>query len=195
MARVEHTAGFPNRQRQQQIRTSMSEDDATRWADIASAYALGVLSVRQICAQHSISSTALYRRAAREGWPKRLHKATARRQQERPAAPSARNDKANLIARLYRALERKMSEFEDKQSEGAASAAESERNARTLNTMVRLFERLQAMEEKALEPAGKVRRGDGTRASPEALSAADADRLRDELARRLERLRAECSDF
>lgn len=175
----------------------MSEDDATRWADIASAYALGKLSVRQICAEYKISAATLYRRASREGWARRAQAKASRGQAKasrgrdgRTSKPQARGGKNRLIARLYSALERKMSEFEEKQNEGAVSAAESERNARTLNTMVRLFERLQAMEDKASAQAGSARRGKDAHPASAPLSASDADRLRSELAQRLARLRA-----
>ncbi len=182
----------------------MSEDDATRWADIASAYALGKLSVRQICAEYKISAATLYRRASREGWARRAQAKASRGQAKasrgqakasrgrdgRTSKPQAHGGKNRLIARLYSALERKMSEFEEKQNEGAVSAAESERNARTLNTMVRLFERLQAMEDKASAQAGSARRGKDAHPASAQLSASDADRLRSELAQRLARLRA-----
>jgi len=76
-----------------------------------------------------------------------------------------------------------MSEFEARQSDGAQTAAEHERETRTLNTMVRLFERLGALEEKA-QANDAASRDDGD-------ISADARSLREDLARRLERLRAE----
>lgn len=78
-----------------------------------------------------------------------------------------------------------MTAFENRLAEGDASAADSERDARTLNTLVRLFDKLKSLDEKA------VRRSPvATAATPAAKDAIDADRLRCELAQRLAKLHA-----
>jgi hypothetical protein len=90
-----------------------------------------------------------------------------------------------LAIRLMNALDQKMTAFEKRLTESDASAADSERDARTLNTLVRLFDRLKTVDVKSLRrtPATTV-------PIPDAKDAIDADRLRRELARRLARLRA-----
>jgi hypothetical protein len=84
-----------------------------------------------------------------------------------------------------RALDRKMTAFENRLAESDASPADSERDARTLNTLVRLFDKLKSLDEKALRrlPAATV-------STPAAKEAIDADSIRHSLAQRLERLRS-----
>lgn len=101
----------------------------------------------------------------------------------RIAARPAR--KADLSRRLLTALDQKMTEFETRIADGATpTAADSERDARTLNTLVRLFEKLRGFGEKS---QSRARASDS--AAPAGKDAHDADRLRNELAQRLERLR------
>ena len=90
-----------------------------------------------------------------------------------------------LAIRLMNALDQKMTAFEARLAESDASAADSERDARTLNTLVRLFDRLKTVDEKSLRRAPAA-----NTAIPAAKDVIDADRLRRELARRLARLRA-----
>lgn len=155
----------------------MNGDRPSKWVAVAADYADGTLTVAQICARHEITQKALYAQASKQGWP--------RRNPRRRADGSRRT----LIARLYRALEHKMSEFEARLADGAQTAADSERDARTLNTMVRLFERLCALEEKAAAAGaqGGAKSADG---KPDDDIARDARALRGDLARRLDRLRA-----
>ncbi len=152
----------------------MDEDISSTWATVAAAYAAGELTVAQICTRYGITQNALYARARKQGWPRRR---AARRSRAATAPREA------LIARLYKALEQKMTEFETRVGDGAQTAADHERDTRTLNTMVRLFERLGALEEKA--------RADDAAARDDGDLTADARSLREDLARRLERLRAE----
>ena len=149
------------------------------WAAVAADYAAGDLTVAQLCTRYGITRKALYARAKKQGWPLRRPGRQTRAHHAKPAYPARKA----LIARLYEALEQKMSEFEARRPDGAQTAADHERDTRTLNTMVRLFERLGALEEKA--KAGETAsRTDGD-------VNADARSLREDLARRLERLRGE----
>lgn len=169
----------------------MSEDVVPDWAAIADAYARGPLTVAQICTKFGISRTALYRQARQLGWPRRRKTlreragsahAVVRTEKRRKSALGGRDQ---IIGRLYEALERKMTELETRIEEGRRSAAECERDARTLNTLVRLFERLSDMEDKSRSKTDAP-----TQASGETIDQ-DAVRLRKELARRLDRLRSE----
>jgi len=163
----------------------MAGDASSIWAAVQAEYARGALTVAQICARYGITSKALYRQAKKEGWPLRSAANTAAsRSAPKPSGRrGSRKSRKALIARLYKALEHKMTEFESRLADGAQTATESERDARTLNTMVRLFERLGALEEKA-KAGDAASRDDGE-------LGADARALREDLARRLERLRAE----
>ena len=95
--------------------------------------------------------------------------------------------RAGIVARLYRALDQKMGEIEDRiamapQSEAdGKSAADSERDARTLTALARLLEKLSDLEGNGNKRTGKS--GEGV-----AEKEIDADRLRRDLADRLERM-------
>jgi transposase-like protein len=160
----------------------MDKGAAPDWAAVAEAYARGDLTVAEICTRYGITQYALYSRLRKQGWPRRRGLRPASSSVNAPCCGSGSAREA-LISRLYSALEQKMSEFEARQSDRAQTAAEHERETRTLNTMVRLFERLGALEEKS--------RTQNTTAKDDGDLSADARSLREDLARRLERLRAE----
>ncbi len=104
-------------------------------------------------------------------------------------APPLRKRREEMVRRLYEALDGKMREIEGRISrarerEGGdeISPADSERDARTLNTLTRLFEKLtdldgrgdlEGVKENAADPAAKE---------------IDADRFRREIADRLARM-------
>jgi hypothetical protein len=155
------------------------------WAAIARDYAANALTVDDLCAAHRITRTAFYNFARRENLPLRVPM--------KDGVKRRRIREEDLAQRLLNALDRKMRAFEARLAQGhdaAPSAADAERDARTLNTLVRLFDRLQAAA-KDPEPA-KAARG---RARPPAQPVRagkdmdDADFLRRDLAQRLERLR------
>ena len=146
------------------------------WDAIAHDYAASTLTVSEICALHSVSRSVLYNRALLDGW--------IRRSARRPA-----KGKADLARRLLTALDHKMTDFETRMTQAAAgalpaTAADSERDARTLGTLVRLFDRLKGFGAKAAASAGAAA---GSRTAGKDIH--DADRFRNDLARRLESLR------
>ena len=155
------------------------------WDSIAEDYAASALTVPEICALYSISCSVLYDYAALHGWTKR----SAVRDAAAIHRPPSRRPKALLARRLLTALDHKMTEFETRMTQIAAgslpaTAADSERDARTLNTLVRLFDKLKGLGGKAAGGAGAPakRRATGK-------DSHDADRFRNDLARRLESLR------
>jgi hypothetical protein len=159
--------------------------DAARWEAIARDYAANALTITDICALHSVSRSAVHRRALKERWVNRavMTDSPARR----------RIRERDLGQRLLDMLDRKMTQIENRAAPtgGAApTAADAERDARTLNTLVRLFEKLTSLRQKTeaapktAAPAASVERGDD-----------GADGLRNALAQRLEKLRsAETAD-
>jgi hypothetical protein len=160
----------------------ISVDDASPdWQAVECDYRAGLLAVDAICAARGVSRTALYARARSQGWPLR-----------RGAKAQLPDTPGGLARRLLSALEAKMTLFEARMAQGAAAetAADSERDARTLNTLVRMFDKLTE-----IGMAGGADRSGapGARATME-LNAHDAGRLRDDLAQRLERLRGQLGD-
>ena len=90
---------------------------------------------------------------------------------------------------MMTALDRKMAQFETRMTLAAAdsaptTAADSERDARTLNTLVRLFDKLKGFGAKATPGKGVAA---ANRTAGKDIH--DADRFRNDLARRLESLR------
>ena len=97
----------------------------------------------------------------------------------------------DLGQRLLDALSARMTAFEQRVAGQAATttAAEAERDARTLNILVRLFDKLQVLAASAESPRKAARP-----ANPAEGGVDDADDLRGSLALRLERLRLDLSD-
>jgi len=111
---------------------------------------------------------------------------------EDEAAPGAegtggRSRRAGIISRLYAALESKMREIEHRierasdDSTQSLSAADSERDARTLTALARLFEKLSDLD---TSPAADA----GHKGEVPADKEIDADRFRLKIADRLERM-------
>lgn len=144
------------------------------WEAIAQDYRKRVLFVDELCVLHGISQKRLYRRINEEGWP--------RRRAPNKFSPSrVKSSTASMPNRLLRALDMKMTELEKRMAATAEplSAADCERNVRTLNTLVGLFEKLkkQAVDDET-----------GERKSASADVDRGADELRRQLAERLHRL-------
>lgn len=96
----------------------------------------------------------------------------------RKRKPSLRD--GDIVARLYAALDGKMKEIEDRLAAGdGLSAADNERDARTLTSLARLYEKLSALESTELK-------SDEQR--EESHEGTNADAFRTEIASRLERL-------
>jgi len=163
------------------------------WDAIARDYAAGVLAVPEICALYGVSKVALYNRAQADDWVLR-----------RAAGVRARSrTKADLAQRLLRALDLKMTQFEKRMMESAASgnAADGERDARTLNTLVQLHDKLTAAQASGKRSASQKAGGRASNSADDppptkfasmdtsVRDAQDAEQLRNELAERLGKLR------
>lgn len=169
----------------------------TNWAEIRRAYEDGPETVANLAARYAVSVRRIYSRAKAEDWLRRASqepKSSKGRKAERPSAaerqetgiPKAqgrprRVTRKAMIARLYRAIDDKLKQLEARMSSGSEiSAAESERETRELGVMIRSFE-------KVTEFATEIENRRKT-AAPERISAGEAERMRNEIAERLERL-------
>jgi hypothetical protein len=155
------------------------------WDAIERDYSAGLLTVSEICALYAVPYSTIYYRIRTQRW-----------QLRRASSPAGRRrTKANLTGRLLKALDLKMSQFEKRMAEGAASdsPADSERDARTLNALVRLFEKLNAID--ANETPARMKMNKPALAPQSAAPALKdplhADHIRGELARRLDKLRGQ----
>jgi hypothetical protein len=171
---LSHTTHLPN--------PNQPSYDDRDWASIARDYAARALTVEQIAALYDVSLRAIYHRARRDGWPRRIAKPGN--------ATRHRVPRADFGQRLINALDRRIADLETRRDAPAGSVADAEREARTLNTLVRLYEKLRAAGY-ILGPAARksAHMAASSSAAPAAKDTDDPDGLRRELARRLETLR------
>jgi hypothetical protein len=145
-----------------------------------------------------MSRTALVVRAKKEGWvrlvgTKRLKpgpKPRASREAETQRAAVEELRRRDIVRRLLEALDRRLIHLEKRMApdaesgEPTQSAADAERDARTLSGLARLYAKLVELDDSA-SAKGKPDQ-DKSATKPEATD--DADRLRRDLALRLQRL-------
>jgi hypothetical protein len=154
----------------------------TDWSAIRAAYQ-GGCGIDDLCAEFEISRQGLMRKKREGSWaapgaepPAAAHSASI----ERPVRRKRR--KADYLNRLFSLLEQTMSNFEARLANGPAEAAGSrDGDAKLLNSMAALYEKLKGMQTDEAE---------GRAARREAGTAADDESgLRERLAARLDGLR------
>ena len=182
----------------------MQLDDET-WADARRAYEAGTTPLKEIAARFGTTPQRIGIRAKKESWAGRERRrrttlTTASksghvteaavniegavgekaRVQRRTALPTRGAQRA-LIGRLYRAISMKLEHMEMRMASGEArSAQDEERESRALATLISNFEKVTEAvadldrDKDAARGAGRV--------------GADAERMRREIAERLERL-------
>jgi hypothetical protein len=162
------------------------------WAAVRHDYLHSGMAQRRIAYKHGMSAEKLRRRRAAEGWervapcvPLPTRRATPR-EGEPPTPTEVR--RARLTKRLYAVLDKKMAELERRMAERKASpqsAADIERDARALTALMQVYAKLVAMDD-AAQAANKTANENAGNSG--ARTDDDADRLRRDLAGRLERL-------
>jgi hypothetical protein len=161
----------------------MQGDDET-WALIRLAYADALRPLAAIAAEHGVTRQSIAARARREKWPPRGSPAI-RRPEKKPAGKArlpTRKARTAMVARLYRAISLKLEQMETRMASGEArSAQDEERESRALATMITNFE-------KVTEAAAELDRNRDAAGRAEGARGADAERMRREIAERLERL-------
>lgn len=181
-----------------------------QWAEVRALYESGGGTVREIAEQFGITEKVIFGKARREDWLKRSGRTAKRTGSRGPVTPvppghPTRAVRQALIRRLYKAIDMKLKHWEDRMGGGELlSPADSERMAKEVTTMISGFEKV-AETEGAIEKRdaaatagtarasgtgkrGRDKRADGDDAHGEIGS--DAERMRREIAARLERLRA-----
>ena len=180
----------------------MQVDDET-WAAVRRAYENPSETLTEIAARFTLSRQRIVARAKKEGWPQRPAArrrrgvgASAAQPETTPAVTEkeantkapvrqtglpTRGAKRALIGRLYRAISLKLEHMEMRMASGEVrSAQDEERESRALATLINNFE-------KVTEAVAELDR-DKTRARAAGRVGADAERMRREIAERLERL-------
>ena len=181
----------------------MQVDDET-WAAVRLAYEDAEASLKEIAARFGLTPQRIGIRAKKEGWTARgthrTRSATASKKSgksedaagcvateaeqpraRRSAGLPTRGAQRALIGRLYRAISLKLEHMEMRMASGEArSAQDEEREGRALATLISNFE-------KVTEAVAELDRDkDAARAAGRI--GADAERMRREIAERLERL-------
>ena len=153
----------------------MPQTAPSAWAAARAAYTAGALTVREIAENYGMGRSTLYKRIREEAWP---HPAEAAEQHgsSRPAAEQG--NQPSYVERLHHLLDKTLIELElSLLSGGLRSTPERERDVRTLASVARLIEKLEAIGPKS-DPASEAEQME-----------ADEDRMRAEIADRLARLR------
>jgi hypothetical protein len=164
------------------------------WDAIKHAVLYSGMSYRRIADELGSSDKRIGEKARAEDWVRivPLQALPCGRSARPPGAPRPKRPtveeirRREMIFRLFKVLDGKMREIEEcmatTQSGGEPqSAADAEREARALNIYMRLLAN-------AVELAEKAKQGGGDTSSRKAGADDDADRIRRDLARRLERL-------
>ncbi len=167
--------------------------EAIKCAVIHSDWSLG-----RIAEEHGAGETTIRSRMQRDGWvrlvgtkpvkPGRRVRTPGAAREKRATPKKLR--KRKMIERLFQVLDAKMRELEERMAARdqdlsvPQSAADAERDARSLNALARLYAKLVELDEAAKQSgAGEGRETRGAKGRDE-----DADRLRQDLALRLKRL-------
>lgn len=172
------------------------------WAAIEHAYGTDRRKLTEIAEDFGVNRQAIQARAKCKGW-QRAGSGPEPRSEDSAAdagfdegeagidpdeltkaeeASGAR--RRRMLARLFKALEEKMTQMEKRiararEAAGDESAADSEREARALSALAGLYAKLVELDEDA---------GGGEAEKLQSEAAGDADKFREDLARRLERL-------
>lgn len=170
--------------------------DEDTWAEVRRAYADASVPLAEIAKRYGLTPLRIGAKARQQGWAGR--EARARKGRVVPAkagasATAAKKTRATkgdlptrraqraLIARLYRAISLKLEHMEMRMASGdTRSAQDEERESRALATLISNFEKVTEA------VAGLDTDRDTARAAGTA--GADAERMRREIAERLERL-------
>lgn len=182
----------------------MPIDDAT-WAQVHAAYIANELTVDEICVQYGIKFQQLYARRSAGKWPLR-GRPNARKKplDENSPPPTARAARAQLILRLYNAIDLKLIQMEKLMTNPdpakPTTSADHERETRALTGLIRNFERVTELNSDLTSPARSARTAAAsttdaaasapasTSAAGSAPNAASTEQLRRDIAQRLERL-------
>lgn len=165
------------------------------WEAVRHDFLYSGMAQRRIAYKHGTSEASLRERRIAEGWERvmpcvPLPKHRARPRAGEPPTPTQQK-RTRLTKRLFAVVEAKITELERRMAEtkGAPqSAAEAERDTRALTTLMQLYAKLVALDE-AAQAANKTDTTTNENAGATgARTDDDADRIRRDLAGRLERL-------
>lgn len=155
--------------------------DETAWAEVRRLYCEDGVSQGVLASKFGVSKTSVATRCRSEGWIKGKPKDGAQGTRKTYASLPSPNSRRSVIARLYRAISLKLEHMEARMASGESrSAQDEERESRALG-MIRNFE-------KVTEVVSELDRTSGRSPRDRSAAGADAERMRQSIAERLERL-------
>ena len=158
------------------------------WAEIRRLYCAGEATAT-LAERFGVTRKTILAHAKTEGWTVAKRPAVIKAPGWREAIASP-DQSGVMIRRLYRAISLKLEHMETRMASGETrSAQDEERESRALATMIRNFEKVTEVAaefERAREPGAPE-----TGASANRSARPDAERMRREIAERLERLNRE----
>lgn len=168
------------------------------WGAIKDAFLYSGWSIKRICAKHGSTYGTIRHRAETDGWVRVVPMKSLRpgRPPRLPGMPKkkhatkAQRRRREMVERLFKVLDAKLREIEERMaisdSEAAPpqSAADRERDTRGLTALARLLAKVIELDDAAREKEAGT--ADKTTSAKE--TGQDADRLRQDLALRLKRL-------
>ncbi len=154
---------------------NMPKTAPSAWAAARAAYSAGVLTAREIVENYGMGKSTLYKRIKQEGW---MSPQSGPLKKTGEAGQPQRMDQGTYVERLHHLLDKTLIELElSLMSVGVKTTPERERDVRTLASVVRVIEKLEAIEPKT-DPQNEAEQ-----------TQEDEDRMRAEIADRLARLR------
>lgn len=157
--------------------------DEEIWRDIKAAYTGKKEKVSDIAARFGIPIRSIYAKAEKQDWPRRRKRQT----QDTGAMRDA------VVRQLYRRMSQRLKKMERMSAKGAHPEA-GDPDDRMLISLIKQFEKLTGLHgtaERERKP-GRARTASPASEAPETQATTlDAERLREEIVGRLERLHAE----
>ena len=185
------------------------------WAQVRAAYEANEIPVAAICTAYGVNIGTLHKRRIREEWASRIAMGMILRSSRTKAARDiarlkidAPSMRAGLIRRLYEAIDRKLKQMETNMQTAIDTGspllpADNERDSRSLMTLARSLERTTELNADLIAPAPAAAiagKSAGPCTSVDAAGTASpatpphdpahTERLRRELAQRIERIMA-----
>jgi hypothetical protein len=165
--------------------------DPHHWAGIKQAYVHGDWSLGRIGDAYDVSAYRIRAQAKKDGWKRLVGTKPLRRPSGATKGTPAKVDdrRRDMVRRLLDALDKKLMQLEARMAPDAEpggepqSAADIERDARTLSGLARLYAKLVELDASAQGAGGDNKEG---AVRPEATE--DAEHFRRDLALRLQRL-------
>jgi hypothetical protein len=168
---------YPSRDIRAMTTTEPTARSTPDWAEIRRLYETRRdLAVETICERMGVKAWALRERASRERWLRRYE---PRRRRAPDAGPT-------VLDRLNKAIELKLKQLEKSMTDdGPKSPADSERETRTIGTLIRNTEKVRELKKNELARAGSEPRLRSHRLTPE-----ETERVCRELAERIRQFAA-----